>query len=114
MSELLVVEGCTYSCTAGATATLTVGVTSPYVKCNVLGVPKKAYFSITVTVALTGYISMPATFVGASAKVKGNGTSFVMKDQTVEVTLTQSPPLSGTTPVTVSIANAGQSKVKIV
>lgn len=108
--ELLVVEGCTYSCTNGATATLTTGVTSPYVKCQ----GSKAYHSITVTVSLAGYTSMPATFIGASVKVKSLGTAFVRGNQTVSVTLTQSSSPFGTIPVVVSIADAGQSKVKIV
>jgi len=109
MSELLVVEGCTFQCDNGATASI-VPLSCVYadeVKCN----GNRTFKTLGVLVSLAGYTSTPGFFSGASIKVKSNGQSLVLKNQTITVSLPKIPPPPGPNlPITVSILDAGQSK----
>jgi hypothetical protein len=110
-AELLVVETCTFSSTPELDSiSITSSIKFDKVKCA----GKKAYNTIIVSAVKAGYDTTTGTFIGASTKAKGTLLSFVLKNQTVQVSMPVSSGTGSPYVSTISIDDAGQTKVKAV
>jgi len=108
MSELLVVEGCTLQSTSGSVSITTAAcIKLGAIKCG----GNEVYNTIVFTVSDPPY-SGGGTLVGNSAKIKSNSLSALLANALVQITLYG--PGGSTKPATVSVQNAGQTKVKAV
>ena len=109
MGKKVVVEGCTLKGSHEDTITiLPTSVLSQKAKCG----GKKIYQTIIFT-SKAGTYNGGGTLGGASQKATGNNLPFVLEDAKVTITLTNTPPATDTKSSDITVADCGQTKVKV-